>query len=148
MSAISAYAQVLEAWFECRACFPDFLRLLLRMFSTTPNDIGEAITSWKALAKQYDLKANDMTTPVQVLNPAMGKGINRAKADGAGRLDNPDSFWLLEFLKFWGLWSAGVPRVRSGHPVWRQRAARSQNLCVASVQHHVEHARSCLSRIQ
>lgn len=111
MSAISAYGQVLEAWFECRACFPDLLRLLLRMFSTTPDDVAGAVTSWKALAKRHDLKAKETTTPVQVLNPAMGKGINRPKADGADRLGNPDSFWPLEFLKFWGLWSAGVPRV-------------------------------------
>jgi len=111
MSAISAYGQVLEAWFECRVCFPDLLRLLLRLFSTSPNEQAEAVADWKALTKQYSLKAKDTTTPVQVLNPAMGKGINRAKADGADRLDNPDSFWPLEFLKFWGIWTTGVPRV-------------------------------------
>lgn len=111
MQAITAYTQVLDAWFGCRACFPDLLRLLLALFATTPNDVGQALTAWKAVKAQHALQANDTITPVQVLNPGMGKGINRPKADGAHRLGNPDSFWLLEFLKFWGMRRAGVPRV-------------------------------------
>ena len=111
MQSITAYAQVLEAWFECRGCFPDLLRLLLRLFATTPNDEVQATADWKAIAKKHGLKAKETATPVQVLNPAMGKGINRAKADGANHLGNPDSFWPLEFLKFWGMRLDGVPRV-------------------------------------
>lgn len=111
MQAISAYEKVLQSWLECRVCFPDVLRLLLDLFGTTPNYEADASAKWKAIAKQYELKAREYTTPVQVLNPAMGKGINRAKADGADRLGNPDSFWLLEYLKFVGLFEAAVPRV-------------------------------------
>ncbi|MCC7352985.1 MAG: hypothetical protein IT330_04445 [Anaerolineae bacterium] len=111
MGSIAAYTQVLEAWAECRTCFPDLLRLLLALFAATPNDTDAALTGWKALKKERGLNAKDTATPVQVLNPAMGKGINRAKADGADRLGNPDSFWPLEFLKFWGMRGAGLPRV-------------------------------------
>ncbi|PKO22161.1 MAG: hypothetical protein CVU38_10880 [Chloroflexi bacterium HGW-Chloroflexi-1] len=111
MQSITAYTQVLEAWFECRACFPDLLRLLLRLFATTPNDEAQAAADWRVVAKKHKLKATETRTPVQVLNPAMGKGLNRAKADGATSLGNPDSFWALEFLKFWGMRLAGVPRV-------------------------------------
>jgi hypothetical protein len=111
MQSISAYAQVLEAWFECRACFPDLLRLLLRLFAATPNDEAQATADWKTIAKKHGLKATETRTPVQVLNPAMGKGVNRTKADGANHLGNPDSFWPLEFLKFWGMRLDGIPRV-------------------------------------
>lgn len=111
MGAIGAYAGVLEGWRECQACFPDVLRLLLGLFAQTPNDEAAATAAWKRLAKQHKLKTSECTTPVQVLNPAMGKGINRIKADGADKLGNPESFWLLELLKFVGLFQAGVPRV-------------------------------------
>lgn len=111
MMAISAYTQVLTAWDKCSTCFPDLLRLLLALFASTPNDVLKARAIWKAMKKQNKLKAKDTVTPVQALNPGMGKGINRLKADGAHRLGNPDSFWPLEFLKFWGMRRAGVPRI-------------------------------------
>jgi len=111
MGAITAYTQVLAAWLACRACFPDLLRLLLCLFAGTPNDVDAARTAWRALRSQRGIEVKDTATPVQVLSPGMGKGINRPKADGAHRLGNPDSFWPLEFLKFWGMRQAGVPRV-------------------------------------
>jgi len=111
MQGIYAYTRVLNAWFECRTCFPNLLRLLLTTFATTPNDMGEALGTWKALKKKHKLGAKSMDTPVQITNPGMGKGINRPKADRADLLGNPDSFWPLEFLKFWGMRKAGVPRV-------------------------------------
>jgi hypothetical protein len=40
----------------------------------------------------------------------MGKGINRSKADGATHLGNLKSFWPLEYLKFWGMYQASLPR--------------------------------------
>jgi hypothetical protein len=110
MGAISAYSQVLTAWFESRACFPGLLRLLLDLFAVTPNDVDKAVQAWKVLGREQGIETTTVT-PVQVLNPGMGKGINRPKADGAHRLGNPDSFWPLEFLKFWGMRRAGVPRI-------------------------------------
>ena len=110
MGAITAYTQVLVAWYESHVCFPDLLRLLLALFVATPNDVEGAIKAWKRLSKQHGIKTITVT-PVQVLNPGMGKGINRPKADGAHRLGNPDSFWPLEFLKFWGMRRAGLPRI-------------------------------------
>ncbi len=109
MGAITAYSKVLSTWYECRVCFPDLLRLLLALFAATPNDFDEAMKTWKSLGKAHGVKLTTIT-PVQVLNPAMGKGINRVKADGAS-LGNPKSFWPTEFLKFWGMRVAGVPRV-------------------------------------
>ncbi len=117
MAGINAYKKVLEAWFDCRTCFPELIRLLLNLFAVMPNDVNKAMSEWKALKKERGLRTKDTVTPVQILNPAMGKGLNRAKADGANRLDNPKSFWLLEFLKFWGMRVAGVPRtVKAAKP--------------------------------
>ena len=111
MQSITAYSQVLDAWFECRDCFADLLQTLLVLFATAPNDLDAATAAWKSLKKARGIQAKDTATHVQVLNPAMGKGLNRAKADGATRLGNPDSFWPLEYLKFWGMREAGIPRV-------------------------------------
>ena len=111
MQAITAYIGVLTAWFKSRVCFPDLLRLLLALFASTPNDVDGTLAAWKEVRKRSGLEAKDMITPVQVLNPGMGKGINRPKADGAYRLGNPSSFWPLEFLKFLGMRRAGVPRI-------------------------------------
>jgi hypothetical protein len=111
MKALDTYAQVLSAWLECRPCFADVLSLLLRLFASTPNDVGQALVRWREVKKQNRLEAADTKSAVQVINPAKGKGINRPKADGAHRLVNPKSFWALEFLKFWGMRRAGIPRI-------------------------------------
>ena len=115
MKAMDVYSKVLSAWSECGTCFPEFMRLLLSLFAITPNDVGAAGKQWKALNKKHDIGLQRVT-PVQALNPAMGKGINRPKADGP-QPGNPHSFWPLEFLKFWGMRRAGVPRIiRSARP--------------------------------
>ena len=111
MGAITAYTQVIERWLKCRVCFPDLLRLLLALFSSTPNDVDQALVAWKALKKRFHITGEDTVTLVQLINPAMGKGIHRPKADRADLLKNPDSFWPIEFLKFWGMRRAGLPRV-------------------------------------
>lgn len=110
MQALSAYSKVLTAWYECRGCFADVLRLLLALFAAMPNDVDAALETWKSLGKKHGIALTNVT-PVQVLNPAMGKGVNRPKADRADLLGNPDSFWPIEFLKFWGMRRAGVPRL-------------------------------------
>jgi hypothetical protein len=115
MSAIYGYSAVLKNWFACRECFPELLRIVLDLFATTPNDVDAAYDAWRALNKKHKLKAKNRITPVQILNPSMGKGVNRTKADRADLLQNPKSFWLLEYFKFWGMRMAGLPRfVRGG----------------------------------
>ncbi len=111
MQGIHAYSEVLTTWAECRACFADLLRLALTPFSSPVNDVATTLQGWKQLKKQHGLKAKDTVTPVQITNPSMGKGLNRPKTDRADKLINPDSFWLLEYLKFWGMRKAALPRV-------------------------------------
>lgn len=122
MAGITAYTQLLKAWFECRECFPDLIRLLLGLFAVSPNDVDRVTSAWKMLRKEHGLQVKDKIASLQLLNPAMGKGLNRTKPDGATQLDNRDNFWLLEFLKFWGMYVAGIPRiVRAATPAGRSR---------------------------
>jgi hypothetical protein len=133
MSGIYAYSDVLQNWFACRDCFPDLLRVVLNLFATTPNDLDGAYRAWKALKKEHDLKAKNDVTPVQILNPSMGKGFNRPKADRADLLTNPKSFWLLEFLKFWGMRMAGLPRFVSGGGDRKTYVLRPQNVTLQTL---------------
>ena len=118
MSSIYAYTHVLSNWFTCRDAFPQLLALILDLFAATPNDVERALDGWRELKKEHDLgisRSKDQATLVQIVNPSMGKGVNRTKADRADLLTNPSSFWPLEFLKFWGMRKAALPRfVRGG----------------------------------
>ena len=115
MSAIYGYSAVLKNWFACRECFPELLRIVLDLFAAAPNDVDAAYDAWRALNKEQKLKAKNRVAFLQILNPSMGKGVNRTKADRADLLQNPKSFWLLEYFKFWGMRMAGLPRfVRGG----------------------------------
>lgn len=122
MAGITAYTQLLKAWFDCRECFPDLIRLLLGLFAVAPNDVDRVTSAWKTLRKEHGLQVTDKIASLQLLNPAMGKGLNRTKPDGATQLGNRYSFWLLEYLRFWGMRVAGIPRtVRAATPAGRSR---------------------------
>lgn len=110
MSAVAAYNSVLQAWAATRICFAELLTIILQLFADPLNDAEAARQAWKTLCKCHKIKAVDTIAPVQILNPSMGKGVNRLKADGAP-LANPKVFWLPEFLKFWGLRRAALPRI-------------------------------------
>jgi hypothetical protein len=130
MSAIYAYSDVLANWLACRECFPELLCIALNVFAATPNDIEGACAAWKLLKKERKLQAKDEVTPVQILNPSMGKGFNRPKADRADLLTNPNSFWLVEFLKFWGMRLAGLPRIVRGGGDRKTYVLRPRNVTV------------------
>lgn len=56
------------------------------------------------LSGDVDSKFNPKVPAVQVFNPAVGKGINRPKPDGAARASLPAAFvdWFEEWLRFIG----------------------------------------------
>lgn len=113
MSAISAYNGMVLAWAETRDCFPDMLKIILKLFAQTPNNTNEALSVWKKLAKEKNLKSKPNAAATQVYNPANGKGSNRAKADSL-TIGGPKNFWPVEYLKLVGMQHAGLPRVVSG----------------------------------
>jgi hypothetical protein len=110
MSAITAYNEAMIRWHQGRDLFPDMLRLVLRLFATLPNDLEGAMAGWEALARQAGWPGKASITASQVFNPSLGKGQNRTKADKV-EMGNVDSFWLLEYLKYLGMFHCGVPKV-------------------------------------
>jgi hypothetical protein len=110
MSAITAYNEAMIRWHQGRDLFPNILRLVLRLFATLPNDVEGAMAGWDDLAKQAGWPGKASITASQVFNPSLGKGQNRTKADKV-EMGNVDSFWLLEYLKYLGMFRCGVPKV-------------------------------------
>lgn len=108
MQAQAIHNNLVVQW---RRCEQPLLRLNLRtifeMFAAPVVDREAIIKQWKKATKGADLM--ESTTASQMFNPHMGKGQNRAKANGLA-MSNEKSFWLLEYLKVIGLWTAAAPR--------------------------------------
>lgn len=112
MSAIYAYSDAVAGWHEAgeKGIFPEYLRLVLRLCHTRPNPVEEVESAWRTLKKEHDLNMKRQLSAVQVWNPGMGKGHHRPKADTLGTAKGLDEFWLLEYLKYVGMYEAGLPR--------------------------------------
>lgn len=92
------YNTLLQQWHgETLEDFRANLALFLRIFSTYPNNVAGAAT-----------KAEKGVTLLQLVNPASGKGGNAPKANGLS-IGNLDGFWLIEYLKFVGLFTITAP---------------------------------------
>lgn len=113
MGALGAYNKAVERWVEARDAFPALVAVIWTLCSGEPHAIHRAQTQWEAVAKQRGLDKNPMIPAPQVVNPEQGKGANRAKAD-ALTIGGQESFWLLEYFKFAGLYQAALPRTVQG----------------------------------
>ena len=83
------------------------LRTILALFAAPTVDRDVIADQWKKATKGTDFTVE--TTASQLFNPHMGKGQNRTKANGLA-MGNEKSFWLLDYLKAVGLWTAAAPR--------------------------------------
>lgn len=113
MSATASYNKMVELWQAHESCFPQLAAIILKIVSSRPNQVDTAIATWKQLAKKQEIKGSANMAQLQVVNPGMGKGGNRSKATGLG-IGGLNGFWLLEYLKFAGLYRAAIPRVVRG----------------------------------
>ncbi len=113
MSAIGAYNTLNELWYAHLDCFPALIKLILDLYGSRPNPLEEIEGEWKKLAKVHNISYASQMPQLQVVNPGMGKGGNRSKADGLG-IGGLRGFWIPEYLKFAGLFQAGIPRTLSG----------------------------------
>lgn len=113
MAATSTYNKLIETWYAHRACFPDLLKIVFDLYGNRPNDVSTAEERWKALAKTLTIDASSQAPQLQVINPGMGKGGNKAKANGLS-IGGLNGFWLVEYLKFVGLFHAALPRTVMG----------------------------------
>lgn len=109
------YNALVEQWrgSENLATFHANLRFLLRAFSEYPNPLDEAVAGWEAEIEATGSKGKALLTRLQLVNPASGKGANAPKT-GNLSVANLDGFWLLEYLKFVGLFTLGVPLMLKG----------------------------------
>ncbi|MCB9009407.1 MAG: hypothetical protein H6656_18950 [Ardenticatenaceae bacterium] len=113
MSATAAYNGLVELWDAHKECFPELVALILTAYGSFPNDWEAASANWKTLTKKYGINSSEKVAQLQVVNPGMGKGGNRAKANGLG-IGGLKGFWLIELLKFAGLYKCAIPRVVTG----------------------------------
>jgi len=99
---------LIEQWRRCEQPILGYnLRAIFDLFGSPLVDRDAVVARWKKATKGAALM--DHPTASQVFNPHMGKGQNRAKANGLA-IGNEKSFWLLEYLKAIGLWVAAAPR--------------------------------------
>ena len=111
MGALPAYNKAIERWEACKPVYAELVALILAMCNGQPQAIEQAEASWIKLAKQHpSLDKNPLLPATQIVNPEQGKGANRAKAD-ALTIGGQESFWLLEYFKYAGLFNAALPRM-------------------------------------
>jgi len=113
MLATNGYNTLVTNWHAHHTSFTELLQLIMTTFEQRPNDFDASEEAWKALAKRCGLDAKVQAPQLQVVNPGMGKGGNKSKANGLG-IRGLNGFWLIEYLKFVGLYHAAIPRVVSG----------------------------------
>jgi hypothetical protein len=113
MGALSAYNKAIERWMACGPVFPELVAIIWTMTSGAPRAVEEASAQWEALAKRRGLDKSPLLPATQVVNPEQGKGANRAKAD-ALTIGGLESFWLLEYFKYVGLYRGALPRTVQG----------------------------------
>jgi len=109
MGALKAYNKAVERWAACRTVYPELVTIIWTMTDGQPEAIDRAQTLWERLAKECGLEKNATLTATQVVNPEQGKGANYPKANKLS-IGGQDSFWLLEYFKFAGLYIAALPR--------------------------------------
>jgi len=112
MAATSGYNAMITNWHLHKDCFPELIKIILMLFGDRVNDSDAAEEKWAAIAKTNGLNIKAQTSQLQVLNPGMGKGGNKSKASGLS-IGGLNGFWLIEYLKFSGMFYAAIPRVVS-----------------------------------
>lgn len=110
MKATDTFNRLVAAWYAHQKCFPDLLRLMLKLYGAQPNPLDEVEAAWEKLAKAKKLEVEIKAPTLQVTNPGMGKGGNRSKATYS-QPSGMTGFWLPEYLKYVGLLQAAIPRM-------------------------------------
>lgn len=115
MFATSTYNGLAEQWYEHQDCFPKLVEIILELYATRPNPVAKAEKTWKKLAKKHKIAGSYNTAQLQVVNPGMGKGFNRSKADRLPSASGLKGFWIPEYLKYVGFYQAALPRSVRGN---------------------------------
>lgn len=107
MQAQDIHNKLVTQWLRSSRTFASFnLRTLFALFAE-PYVAQDAVAdAWMKATKAAGF--DGAVTASQIFNPHMGKGQNRTKANKL-TMGNEKSFWLLEYLKAVGLWTACAP---------------------------------------
>lgn len=112
-AALPGYNSLVIDWWNLGEHQPLAVKLLLELFSATPNDLAGSADAWKRLDSEYGWGISAETTCLQLYNPDQGKGQNKPKADGLS-IGNVKGFWLIEWLKAVGFYDAAITRLVRG----------------------------------
>lgn len=111
--AAVSYNPLVEQWHSAsEMAARSNMRFLLRAFLMSPNPLDAAVEAWEAETAGAGGKAS--ATLLQIINPTTGKGANSPKTDTNVRATGLNGFWLIEYLKFVGLFTLGAPLVVRG----------------------------------
>lgn len=113
VGGLAAYNKAVERWSACRDVYPELAAIIWKMCSGDPGAVVAAQVEWETLAKKHSLEKSALLSATQIVNPEQGKGANRTKADALS-IGGQESFWLLEYFKFVGLYEAALPRTVQG----------------------------------
>lgn len=106
------YNALVEQWKDATALMARAnARFLLRAFAMTPNPVGAVVEAW--VAETAGAAGKGVATRLQITNPTSGKGASAPKS-GSLSIGGLDGFWVMEYLKFVGLFTLGAPLVVKG----------------------------------
>lgn len=112
--AIKSYNKIVIIWHQHQGeAFSKLLHIIFDLFSTPFNDVEMSQRRWKELAAEYGIKADATETATQIINPGVGKGSHNSKMTGV-KEGNLDNFWLLDYLRYAGMYAAGIPLTVQG----------------------------------
>jgi len=112
--AIKSYNKIVMTWHQHRGeAFAGLLRIIFDLFANPINDIDYAQGQWREVAVAHGLEVNVTETATQIINPGVGKGSHNSKMTGV-KEGNLDNFWLMDYLRYAGMYTAGIPLVVQG----------------------------------
>ncbi|MBN1427113.1 MAG: hypothetical protein JXB07_01930 [Anaerolineae bacterium] len=111
--AIKSYNKLVVTWHAHREYYPQLAHLILILFGSFPNPVEQTFEGWQRLAEEAGIDAAAEETATQIINPGLGKGGHQFKAHKLTE-KNLNAFWLTEYLRYVGLFEAGMPVVIQG----------------------------------
>jgi hypothetical protein len=123
--------------------FQHHLRLVVQLFSQSPNPTAAAIKHWNNLSRQRHVTGPALVKRLQVINPAAGKGAHALKA-GRLPIGNPSEFWLLEYMKFIGFLSLALPVWQPASHDWKVYVLRPTRLELSTLPDLLTHCQTMI----
>lgn len=110
LKALTSYRKIVLYLLENPAAAPAIARGALRLFGGPSNDFESSATELRRELRKAGLPDGPAANALQVVNPDKGKGAS-SSSPGDVTVKNVPSHWLLEYLKFIGLFEGGLGKV-------------------------------------